>query len=119
MKLELLNNNDVVVRSATGTIRNDDNNSKLSINDATSDEPGTMKFTVTLAPASGREVKVNWATADGTATAGADYTGNSGQLTFAPARPRRRSTSPSSATRSTRRTRPSRSCSPTRSASRS
>ena len=84
MKLELLNNNDVVVRTATGTIRNDDNNSKLSINDATSDEPGTMTFTVTLAPASGREVKVNWATADGTATAGADYTGNSGQLTFAP-----------------------------------
>ena len=33
-----------------------------------------MTFTVTLAPASGREVKVNWATADGTATAGADYT---------------------------------------------
>ena len=43
-----------------------------------------MSFTVTLAPASGREVKVNWATADGTATTGADYTGNSGQLTFAP-----------------------------------
>jgi Calx-beta domain-containing protein len=84
MKLELLNNNDAVVRTATGTIRNDDNNSKLSINDATSDEPGTMTFTVTLLPASGREVKVNWATADGTATAGVDYTGNSGQLTFAP-----------------------------------
>ena len=43
-----------------------------------------MTFTVTLAPVSGREVKVNWATADGTATAGADYTGNSGLLTFAP-----------------------------------
>ena len=85
MKLELLNNNDAVrVATATGTIRNDDNNSKLSISDATSNEPGTMTFTVTLAPASGREVKVNWATADGTATAGADYTGNSGLLTFAP-----------------------------------
>ena len=33
-----------------------------------------MTFTVTLSPASGREVKVNWATADGTATAGSDYT---------------------------------------------
>ena len=84
LKLELLNNNDVVVRSATGTIKNDDNNSKLSINDATADEPGTMKFTVTLAPASGREVKVNWGTADGTATAPGDYTSGSGQLTFAP-----------------------------------
>ncbi len=84
LKLELLNNNDVVVRSATGTIKNDDNNSKLSINDATADEPGTMKFTVTLAPASGRDVKVNWGTADGTATAPGDYTSGSGQLTFAP-----------------------------------
>ena len=68
----------------TGTIKNDDNNSKLSINDATADEPGTMKFTVTLAPASGRDVKVNWGTADGTATAPGDYTSGSGQLTFAP-----------------------------------
>ena len=84
LKLELLNNNDVVVRSATGTIKNDDNNSKLSISDATADEPGTMKFTVTLAPASGRDVKVNWGTADGTATAPGDYTSGSGQLTFAP-----------------------------------
>ena len=76
-KLELVNPTTGAVRTATGTITNDDNNSKLSINDASSDEPGTMSFTVTLAPASGREVKVNWATADGTATA-ADYTGNSG-----------------------------------------
>ena len=37
-----------------------------------------MTFTVTLAPASGRSVGVNWATADGTATAGADYTGAGG-----------------------------------------
>ncbi len=37
-----------------------------------------MTFTVTLSPASGREVKVNWATADGTATAGSDYTAGSG-----------------------------------------
>ena len=39
---------DAVVRTATGTIQNDDNNSKLSISDATADEPGTMTFTVTL-----------------------------------------------------------------------
>ncbi len=84
MKLELLNNNDAVVRSATGTIKNDDDNSKLSISDSTADEPGTMKFTVTLAPASGRPVKVNWASADGTAVAPGDYTGGGGELTFAP-----------------------------------
>ena len=84
LKLELLNNSDVVVRTATGTIRNDDNNSKLSIDDASSEEPGTMTFTVTLSAASAREVKVDWATADGTATAGADYTAGAGGLTFAP-----------------------------------
>ena len=84
-KLELVNpTTGAIVRTATGTITNDDNNSKLSISDATADEPGTMTFTVTLAPASGREVKVNWATADGTATAPGDYTSGSGQLTFAP-----------------------------------
>jgi len=75
------------VAEGTGTIKNDDNNSKLSISDATADEPGTMKFTVSLAPASGREVNVNWATADGTATAPGDYTAGSGQLTFAPGEP--------------------------------
>ena len=85
LKLELSNpTTGAVVRTAIGTITNDDNNSKLSISDATADEPGTMTFTVTLAPASGREVKVNWATADGTATAPGDYTSGSGPLTFAP-----------------------------------
>ena len=84
-KLELVNpTTGAIVRTATGTITNDDNNSKLSISDATADEPGTMTFTVTLSPASGREVKVNWATADGTATAPGDYTSGSGPLTFAP-----------------------------------
>ncbi len=84
LKLELLNNNDIVVRTATGTIRNDDSNSKMSISDASAEEPGTMTFTVTLSAASAREVRVDWATADGTATAGADYTAGAGGLTFAP-----------------------------------
>ena len=83
--LELVNpTTGAVVATAVGTITNDDNNSKLSISDASADEPGTMKFTVTLAPASGREVKANWATANGTAIAGVDYTFGSGVLTFAP-----------------------------------
>jgi large repetitive protein len=72
------------VAEGMGTIKNDDNNSKLSISDATGDEPGTMEFTVTLAPVSGREVKVSWASADGTATAPSDYGSGSGLLTFAP-----------------------------------
>ena len=44
----------------------------------------TARFTVTLAPASTQTVTVNYATSDGTATAGSDYDANSGTLTFAP-----------------------------------
>jgi len=78
-----------VAASATGTIGNDDNNSTLRISDSTADEPSTgtatMKFTVTLSAVSGRTVSVNWATAaDGTATAGVDYTAGSGALSFGP-----------------------------------
>ena len=43
-----------------------------------------MVFRVTLERASLGTVTVNYATADGTATAGADYTATSGTLTFAP-----------------------------------
>ena len=87
--LELLSSTSgAVVATATGTIVDDDNTSKLSISDSTADEPragtATMKFTVTLLPASARAVSVNWATADGTATAGVDYTAGSGALSFAP-----------------------------------
>jgi hypothetical protein len=39
-------------------------------------------FTVLLDPVSGRTVTVNYATADGTATAGSDYTAASGIVTF-------------------------------------
>ncbi|MBN9393395.1 MAG: hypothetical protein J0I20_35520 [Chloroflexi bacterium] len=41
-------------------------------------------FTVTLSPAVSQTVMVNYTTADGTATAGGDYTPTSGTLTFAP-----------------------------------
>jgi hypothetical protein len=43
-----------------------------------------MTFTVTLAKAIPLKVTVAYATADGTATAGADYTATSGTLVFAP-----------------------------------
>jgi subtilisin-like proprotein convertase family protein len=60
----------------------------LSINDASASEGnlGTngVTFTVTLAPASSQTVTVNFATSNGTATAGSDYTSTSGTLTFAP-----------------------------------
>ncbi|HEX7151416.1 MAG TPA: IPTL-CTERM sorting domain-containing protein [Thermoanaerobaculia bacterium] len=45
---------------------------------------GSITFQVTLSAASGQAVTVDYATSDGTATAGADYTATSGTLTFAP-----------------------------------
>ena len=57
----------------------------LAIADAQATEGAgvSLTFTVTLAPAATEAVTVDWATADGTATAGSDYTAGSGTLTFA------------------------------------
>ena len=46
--------------------------------------PLTAVFTVSLSAASRREITVDFATANGTATAGSDYQATSGTLTFAP-----------------------------------
>ncbi|MCC5091558.1 putative Ig domain-containing protein [Xanthomonas campestris] len=71
-----------------GTIVNDDALPSLSINDVSINEgnSGTTMatFTVSLSAASGQTVSVNYASADGTATAGSDYVARSGTLTFAP-----------------------------------
>ena len=58
----------------------------LSVADARIDEaPGAvLAFAVTLSRAASGTVTVDYATADGTATAGADYTATSDTLTFAP-----------------------------------
>ena len=73
---------------ATGTINNDDAAPTLSIADATVGEgnAGTanLVFTVTQSAPSGVATTVNFATANGTATAPADYVGTSGTLTLAP-----------------------------------
>ena len=75
--------NDLV---ATGTIQNDDLPT-LSITDVSAAEGNTgitaFTFTVTLsaAPPSG-SASVNYATANGSATAGTDYTAASGSLSF-------------------------------------
>jgi hypothetical protein len=45
---------------------------------------GTATITVTLSAQSAQPVAVQYATGDGTATAGSDYTGTSGLLTFTP-----------------------------------
>ena len=66
------------------SVRNDSPEPELSIDDVTVDEgDGTAEFTVTLDLASGETVTVDYATADGTALAGSDYTAASGTLTFA------------------------------------
>ena len=58
----------------------------LSIDDVTvvEGDAGTVDaiFTVTLSAISGQEVTVDYATADGTATAGSDYVAGAGALTF-------------------------------------
>lgn len=71
-----------------GTIVNDDAQPALSIDDVSVNEGNsgttTATFTVSLSAASGQTVTVNYATADGTATAGSDYVARSGTLSFAP-----------------------------------
>ena len=68
----------------TGTITDNDAPSSLRINDATAEEaPGAAaEFTVTLSAVSGRDVTVNYATSNGTAVAGSDYTATSSTLTI-------------------------------------
>ncbi len=70
-----------------GTITDDDGTSSLNVNDVTVTEGNagttTATFTVSLLPASGQPVTVNYATANGTATAGSDYASTSGTLNFA------------------------------------
>ena len=60
----------------------------LRINDVSVSEGNTGSvnaiFTVTLSTASSRPVTVHYATADGTASAGNDFTAASGDVTFAP-----------------------------------
>ncbi len=63
-------------------------NLELAINDVTLTEGDsgtrTANFTVTLTAGSNVQVKVDFATADGTASAGSDYQSTSGTLTFNP-----------------------------------
>lgn len=54
----------------------------FSVNDVSATEGGNLVFTVTKTGTTTSSFSVNYATADGTATAGSDYTGTSGTLTF-------------------------------------
>jgi hypothetical protein len=63
-------------------------NPGISVNDVSKNRPTSGStnetFAVTLSPASANTVTVNYATSDGNAVAGTDYTATSGMLTFAP-----------------------------------
>jgi hypothetical protein len=70
-----------------GTIIDNDAAPTISISDAPATPEGNSGstnavFTVTLSNGSSSSVTVNYATADGTATAGADYTSTAATLTF-------------------------------------
>ncbi len=73
-------------QSVTLTITDDELPPGLSVADASVDEGDsgntTMTFTVRLNPMASGQVTVDWATSDGTATAGTDYTAGNGSLTF-------------------------------------
>ena len=71
-----------------GTIIDDDPTPTVSINDISVTEGQSGKvnanFTVSLSAPSGQTVSVGHSTADGTGTAGADYTAGGGNLVFTP-----------------------------------
>jgi CSLREA domain-containing protein len=74
--------------TATVTITDDDPAPSLSISDVHAAEGNggttTLTFDVSLSAASGRQVTVDYTTADQTANAGSDYGARFGTLTFAP-----------------------------------
>lgn len=89
VNLSLPGNATVLDGLGVGTIVNDDSTPpSLFVNDVSVAEgnAGTVNlvFAVQLSTASGLTTTVNYATANGTAVAGADYTAASGTLTFAP-----------------------------------
>ena len=78
-------NANIAAEAATVTILDNDTRSDLAIADATVlEDAGTSEVRVQLSPARSTAVTVDWATADGTATAGTDYEADSGVVTFAP-----------------------------------
>ena len=69
---------------ADGTILDDDQPPGLSVTGGADIEGGEVVFGVALAAPSGRTVVADYATSDGTASAGEDYVAKSGRLTFPP-----------------------------------
>ena len=73
--------------TAVGVIEDDDEPPRVGIGGSSASEgtsQGELRFTITLARASGRVVTVRYATGNVTAAASSDYTAVVGTLTFAP-----------------------------------
>lgn len=81
-------NASVARREATGTVRNDDDVPGISVGDVRVVEATgsavNADFTVSLSRASGSTTSVHLTTADGSATAGSDYSAVDTTVTFAP-----------------------------------
>src|SRR6185369_6978023 len=80
---------EMVAGTATVTINDNDFMPSIGAANITVNEPRitgttTALFTVRLSNPTAKTATVDYATADGTATAGSDYVATSGTLTFAP-----------------------------------
>jgi hypothetical protein len=88
VRLSAASNASLADSQGNGTITDDDPTPSLVIDNVSLTEGNagttTFTFTVTLSAASGRNVTVNYTTANGTASSASDYTARSGTLTFAP-----------------------------------
>lgn len=88
IELNLSNPDNATIDDAQGigTITNDDPVPQVSIGDVTVAEGNsgtrTASFSVSLSAPSGRDVSIDWATANGSALAGQDYVAASGTLDF-------------------------------------
>ncbi|HEX2270145.1 MAG TPA: Calx-beta domain-containing protein [Pyrinomonadaceae bacterium] len=79
-------NSTIADNQGAGTITNDDPQPSISINDRTVTEgnagTSTATFTLSLSNASSQTITVNFAIANGSATAGSDFAAGSGTVTF-------------------------------------
>jgi hypothetical protein len=85
VNLSLPANATIAVGQGTGTILNDDSNGKLQFSSqvlSVNENAGTAVISVNRLNGATDTVTVDFATSNGTATAGSDYTATSGTLTF-------------------------------------
>ncbi len=83
--LQTASNATIAIAQGTGTIVNDDSAGKLLFSSQTftaTEDTGSAVITVNRVDGASGTVTVNFATSNGTATAGSDYTATSGTLTF-------------------------------------